>query len=290
MKRVFHGADRKKANLVLTILASQSINAQLTALPSGKYEIRVPVPEQDRARHHLERYALENRPFARQIAGTSPSSFYSPATLVIIGILVLVHAACIHTGLHDQAVFKFGASSYFIRQGDAFRAITALFLHSDARHLLGNMAGLIVFAAPLVRLTGFGTGPFLLLCAGTTGNLLSNGLGQGAGISIGASTAVMAAAGMLGARQVLVSRNITLIKTLAPLAAGATLMAMFSHGERTDVSAHFFGFGAGVGVGMIGLPLVHAWPGPRIRLDALALVLVVAILAAALVQGGAFAF
>ena len=298
MKRIFQGQDRKKADLILTILASQSIKTTITRTSSGAYEILVPVSDHAKALFHLDRYERENRPLIKQIIDTGPSSFYSPAVLAIIALLVLVHITCIRTGLHNQAVFRFGASSYFIHQGDTFRAITALFLHSDVRHLLGNMAGLLVLASPIVRLTGYGTGPFLLLCAGTTGNLISNGFGQDTRLSIGASTAVMAAAGLLAARQMVLGKGTSRFKGLAPIAAGATLMAMFSHGENTDVSAHLFGFAAGVGVGIIGLPLVHVWSGTGSGSDSrwgrwpdrIALGLTVVILGFALIRGFSFLF
>ena len=302
MKRIFQGRDRKKADLILTILASQAIKTEITRTASGAYEILVKADDREKALFHLDRYAQENRPLIKQIIETGPSSFYSPAVLVIMGLIALVHIICIKTNIHDQAVFRFGASSYFIRQGETFRAITALFLHSDIRHLIGNMAGLLVLGAPIVRLTGYGTGPFLLLCAGTAGNLISNGLGMDARLSIGASTAVMGAAGLLAARQVVLGHGISRFKGLAPVAAGATLMAMFSHGENTDVSAHFFGFAAGTGIGIIGLPLIHIWsetgsrpgprPGPRRGelLDRLFLGLTLVILGTALVSGLLFLF
>ncbi len=298
MKRIFQGQDRKKADLTLTILASQSIKTTITRTSKGEYEILVPVSDHAKALFHLDRYELENSPLIKQIMDSSPSSFYSPAVLVIITLLALVHIICIKTGVHNQAVFRFGASPYFIHQGDTFRAITALFLHSDVRHLIGNMAGLLVIGSPIVRLTGYGAGPYLLLCAGTTGNLISNGLGQDTRLSIGASTAVMAAAGLLAARQLVLGKGLSRYKGLAPIAAGATLMAMFSHGENTDVSAHFFGFIAGIGVGLIGLPLIHVCSGFAsgtdsrwgVRLNRLALALTMVILGFALIRGFSFLF
>ncbi len=141
MKRIFKGQGRKKADLILTILASQSIKSTITRTSSGGYEILVQADDHENALFHLDRYEQENRPLIRQIIKTS-SSFYSPAVLVIMGLLALVHIICIKTGVHNQAIFRFGASSYFLQQGDTYRAITALFLHSDVRHLIGNMAGL----------------------------------------------------------------------------------------------------------------------------------------------------
>jgi membrane associated rhomboid family serine protease len=152
-------------------------------------------------------------------------------------------------------IFKFGASSLYIGQGETFRAITALFLHSDGQHVLGNLAGILIFGAPLISLTGYGTGPFLLLCAGASGNLVNAYFRQTALLSIGASTAVMGAAGALAAYQMLNSSRPFQLNRLIPLAAGATLVGLFSQGENTDVSAHVFGFMAGSVWGGLFFPL-----------------------------------
>ena len=73
------------------------------------------------------------------------------------------------------------------------------------------------------------------------------------------------------------------LRHLVPLAGAATLVAMFSHGERTDVAAHFFGFAAGTGIGLLFFPLADAWSGPAAERVLLGLTLM--ITAAALIQG-----
>ncbi len=138
-------------------------------------------------------------------------------------------------------------------------------------------------------MTGYGSGPFILLCAGTTGNLIAGSLGRDLRISIGASTAVMGAAGLLAAGKMISILKETrgfkgaALKPLAPMAAAATLMAMFSHGENTDVSAHFFGFGSGLGLGLLFFPLFSVCSGKAAERIGLALTLVITL--AALARG-----
>jgi len=287
MKSIFKGRNRKRADLVLVILASQSIDAHVQRNRDGHLEIRVTDDAYRAAKSHLEQYDLENSSFLfrAQIKKISGSTFSSPSILVVIGLLGLIHFFAVKTGYHNQAVFQFGASSYFLRQGEAFRAITALFLHSDLSHLMGNMAGLLALASPLVRMTGYGSGLFILLSAGTVGNLIAGGLGQDLRLSIGASTAVMAAAGLLAARQIILPSNGAGLwpKRLVPLAGAATLVAMFSHGERTDVSAHFFGFGAGAGIGLLFFPLFSICAGPV--MERICLTLTLGITISAILQG-----
>jgi membrane associated rhomboid family serine protease len=182
----------------------------------------------------------------------------------------------------------FGSSSYYLSQGQSFRTVTALFLHSNTEHLIGNMAGLLVLAGPLLRVTGYGQGLLLLLAAGTAGNLISESFSRDLRLSIGASTVVMAAAGLLGARRMTIDAEsghsvFPKLKALAPFAAAATLTAMFSHGENTDVSAHLFGFLAGTGIGLCYYPLSAPLSGPVISRISFGIVL--GILCTAFIQG-----
>ncbi len=280
MKAIYNGKNQKRADTILLILTSQSIETE-TAPQENGWSIRVHDQDLQAAQAHIDKYDRENRPLISRFKNMSRSVFFSPAILVIIGILWLVHLLGIETGYHDQAVFQFGASSYFLGQGEAFRAITALFLHSDTRHLMGNTAGLLILGSPLVRMTGYGSGPFILVCAGTMGNLIAGGMGQDLRLSIGASTAVMGAAGLLAAGKIFFAapgnrrEKKSILKTLGPVAAAATLMAMFSHGENTDVSAHFFGFGSGLGLGLIFFPLFSICSGKTAERLCLALTLVI---------------
>ncbi|MDD9301254.1 MAG: rhomboid family intramembrane serine protease [Desulfobacter sp.] len=285
MKRVFQGTDPKTADLILVILASQSIETRIEK--NKTYQIHVPSSQYPKAMAHLARYERENAiQFKKEPPPPSPS-FFSRTLFFIMGSITLVHIATTRAGIHDFMVFKFGASSYFLGQGETFRAITALFLHVDLEHLLGNLAGLLIFAGPLIRLTGYGSGPFVLLLAATTGNLISAGFGDTARLSIGASTIVMAAAGLLTARQLIKKnrsqRQWPSVKGLFPLAAGATLMAMFSQGENTDLAAHFFGFVSGTVIGLLFFPLFNILSSPMIERICLALVII--IIFAAVCQG-----
>lgn len=285
MERIFQGLNRKKAELILVILASQSIKASLEKDSTGKCMIFVSPHDLPNALYHLAQYNIENQlKENKTLEPVLPASpFFSPAALVIMVLVSLIHMVSINAGTHEASLFRFGISPYFLSQGDTYRAITALFFHADTAHLLGNLAGLLVFASPMIRLTGYGSGPFFLLCAAATGNLISNGLEQNAVLSIGASTAVMGAAGLLAAWQVCSNPFVSMFKRLVPLAAGATLMAMFSQGERTDVSAHFFGFMSGIGVGFLVFPLFKTWYRPF--MEKLFLILVLTIICSAALTG-----
>lgn len=293
MKSIFTGSiddkeSRKQADLILVVLASQSVRAVIDTGPDGLYNILVPDGDVFKARQQLKKYAQENQAPPRPSPHVPAGIFFSPSALVLAFFLAAIHYIITTRGLHKQAILDFGSSSYYLSQGQTFRAVTALFLHSDMDHLLGNMAGIVVLAGPLLRVTGYGQGLLLLLAAGTAGNLISESFGRDLRLSIGASTAVMAAAGLLGARRMTIGAELghsifPKLKVLAPFAAAATLTAMFSHGENTNVSAHLFGFLAGTGIGLCYYPLSEPLSGPVIGRICFGIVL--GILCTAFIQG-----
>ena len=230
----------------------------------------------------VEAYNKENKFFRikQQLQEIPISSFKSYTAFFIMGLLWFIHMSCLHYHIHEDMILKYGASALFILQGETYRAITALFLHSDARHLIGNMAGMLIFGAPLITLSGFGVGPFMLLVAGTLGNLINAHLYKTAHLSIGASTAIMGAAGLLVAFQITNKDRPIHLNNLMPIFAGAVLVGMLSQGENTDVWAHIFGFLCGLGSGVIFFPLNRTIQSPQ--KDPIALIITILIIASSL--------
>jgi rhomboid protease GluP len=155
----------------------------------------------------------------------------------------------------EEALRAGGASGEAIFRGEFWRVVTALTLHADAAHLLGNIFAGILFASQLFPCTGPGAGWLLILASGAAGNLLSAaGRSGDPAISIGASTAVFGALGLLvGIRlihQFRLHRFRWPRRLWMPLAAGAALLALMgTGGARTDLTAHFFGFASGCVLG-----------------------------------------
>ena len=138
-----------------------------------------------------------------------------------------------------------------IMDGQWWRLITALTLHADWQHLLGNLVIGGVFISRLCRDLCSGPGWLLLLAAGTLGNLINAWLQNPAHRAVGASTAVFGAVGILAAiSMVRYRQNLRLRRRWTlPVAAALGLLAMLGvGGENTDLGAHLFGF-------LFGLPL-----------------------------------
>jgi rhomboid protease GluP len=284
MKRIFVGRSNETADLILLILASQNIAAQKRKAPGG-IDILTSVEHAAAAQSQVTAYFKENQTSEKPLPAlpVGPSGFTTPTAFVIMGLLTAIHIGIDIGSSRWDHILAYGASAMYILQGETFRAITALFLHSDTAHLLGNLAGIFVFAGPVIRLSGYGTGPFFLLFAATCGNLINAGFHGNALLSIGASTAVMAAAGGLAAFQMMQKGPLRKRDRIMPIIAGATLMAFLSHGENTDIWAHVFGFFCGLFLGIFFFPLT-ATCRHRFR-EPVALAVTFFILGAALTKG-----
>jgi rhomboid protease GluP len=149
--------------------------------------------------------------------------------------------------------------------GQWWRAITALCLHVDVVHLIGNLGFGSLFGLFVGRYLGSGVGWLAVVSAGALGNWINALVQQPDYRAIGASTAVFAALGLLSSytwrRGFL--RGTPWRVRFAPITAGIALLAFTgTAGENTDLGAHLFGFAAGFGAGLLAAQLAAA-PGPR---------------------------
>jgi membrane associated rhomboid family serine protease len=139
-----------------------------------------------------------------------------------------------------------------IKEGEWWRLVTALTLHADLTHLLGNMTIGGVFIILLCRELGSGLAWSLLLGTGILGNLLNACLQAPIHRSLGASTAVFGAVGLMAAISAVRYRHQLKRRWFIPVAAGLALLAILgTEGKNTDLGAHLFGFGFGLLSGLL---------------------------------------
>ena len=152
--------------------------------------------------------------------------------------------------------FEAGSSDAVrVLAGEWWRPITALTLHADSNHVLGNIAIGTIVVTMVMRRTGVGLGAALVVLAGTLGNLVN---AWGYGIhhnSIGFSTAVFGAIGLLGGlTYVEVLRQAPGTRRGRPawtaIAGTLALLAMLGASERSDMLAHLFGTFTGLALGL----------------------------------------
>jgi rhomboid protease GluP len=172
------------------------------------------------------------------------------------------------------------ASAELIMRGAWWRAVTALTLHADVWHVVGNAVASLVFISAIGRWLGGGLGGLLILVSATVGNLLTAVRHQTDHVSVGASTATFAALGLIAGLQV--ARRLRLRTrpgyVWLPIGAALGLFAMlgvgsdlYNTGSRPDYWAHLLGLGAGLlcGVGWAVGQLKRGWKAPGAIVQAL---------------------
>lgn len=147
--------------------------------------------------------------------------------------------------------FRFANSAGEVLRGEWWRPFTALFLHADVGHLLGNVLIGGFFCVLVAQLVGPWRGWLWILSGGTAANAMNAWLHRSQNFrSIGASTATFAALGILvgiASRQAWRNRSYRGFRPLVlPLIAGVVLLGWFgSGGPNTDVAAHVLGMAWG---------------------------------------------
>lgn len=235
------------------VLSSAGISHHLTQT-SDNLKLTVTADDITEARAQITAYFQENKNWPPKPADTSNgfNPLLQPPTLLLIGGLSLFYTVTGPWADHSLWFTKgAGDAEAILRGGEWYRLITALTLHANTTHLLGNcLLGGFLFHF-FCRLTGNGLGLFSMLLTATLANLINVVLHGSNHRFVGFSTAVFSIIGMLAmlSRQ---NQKRTGYLRLMPFMAGAALLAMLgSSGERTDLGAHFFGLCCGLAAGWL---------------------------------------
>jgi len=250
---IYRSGIRKDCLKCALVLEATGIGYEVRKQADG-FLLVVADPDATRARAELDAYARENRDW---YAGTVPLPQRAGGWGGVLGYVAVLLLVVI---LERQETFAFDwfaagkTHAGLIRHGQWWRTITALTLHSDLAHLVGNIVigGLVgLFAGQLL---GSGLAWFSILIAGAAGNLLNAWIRQPDHTSVGASTAVFAALGIIAAYAWKQRRHIRASKFArwAPIVGGVVLLSLLgTGGTRTDVAAHVTGFLSGLLLGTL---------------------------------------
>jgi membrane associated rhomboid family serine protease len=259
MVEIFRSPKKKAANEHALVLSARGLAHQVVFL-EGNFRLLVPSLQAGAARAELFHYETENEGWPpREVP--PPMRSRGLAAALAYALLLLVVYPMGRTGFLGVDLLREGAmDAARVRDGELWRAVTALTLHGDLAHIAGNLCFGALFAILAAHQLGAGLAWAAILAAGALGNLL-NALVQRAGfVSIGASTASFAALGLLATYEWV--RRATLrqrpLRRLAPLLGAAALLGYLGMGgspsefssdiavrSRTDVIAHMAGFGMG---------------------------------------------
>ena len=250
MSRILRNLTEEQAEAYGLVLSSSGLSHRVEMGEDG-WDISVPEMVQADALNLIDEYLRENqeRDAPEAIAAREYGKDFSG---VWVSLLVLgVHVAI---GLSDQqrAFFsRYGSAAGLIIDGELYRTLTSLMLHTSVFHLAGNMLGLALFGTAVCQIAGPGVGWFMVLIAGGAGNFINALFYRSHHLSVGSSTAIFGAVGILAGFQFLkkLRRSDGLKKSWLPLAGGLALLAFLGAGKHSDLTAHLFGFLVGTVVG-----------------------------------------
>jgi rhomboid protease GluP len=237
------------------VLSSMGITHVVRDAQPG-WVILVDGSDRQRAIQAIRLYEDENRDWPPKAERERLPYARSLAAPLVMLMLLLFYAV---TGPADASSAWFArgtASSQRILHGEVWRTVTALTLHADTLHVLGNALTGAIFLSAVNRRLGDGRGPLLVLIAGALGNALNAAWYHAGHLSIGASTAVFAAVGILAATQLSVDRRAgrrSWFERVAPLVGGLALLGMLGASPHSDLLAHLFGLLAGLAVGVVAM-------------------------------------
>jgi rhomboid protease GluP len=247
--------DFRRAMDLSLVLDEEGIGHELRSAGEERWALIIADDDAARAEAAVASFEREN-PLARSPGEESPRSATAAVACGLVFFLALL-AFHVWTGPQsaDSPWFSRGsADAAAIVAGETWRTVTALTLHADAGHAVGNavLGGLLL--ALLARALGPGVAAMLLVVAGTTGTFVAAELVRREFVSVGASTAVFGALGSLAAlpqhrRRPWVS-----------VGAGLALLAFLGTSKRADFAGHLCGFVAGVllGLGLSLLPQIRS--------------------------------
>jgi membrane associated rhomboid family serine protease len=226
--------------------------------PTGEYALHATTEAAPKIGVELEAYETEQAQLKPVDAPQVELFHHGPGWRVYLLWACLLTAAFVLQGRFPELTER-GASSNLglIARYEWWRPFTALFLHADTPHLLGNLLSGMIFGTLVSRCIGAWLGWALILVCGTLGNLITSIVTwPDPFVSIGASTAVFGGLGMLaglGFSNLLKNRvRLPWARTAAPVLAGIVLLGWLgggAEGGNTDVLGHVFGFGSGVAMG-----------------------------------------
>jgi len=237
--------DFRRAMDLSLVLDQEGIPHQLRSAGEEQWALLIEDGDAARAEAAVAAFERENPP-----PPPRQDRLHVPASAVACGLIFFLSLLALHVWTGPDSAgspwFARGsADAAAILRGEWWRTVTALTLHGDAGHAVGNavLGGLLL--ALLSRALGPGVGSLVVLLAGVSGTFAAAWLVRRNFVSIGASTAVFGALGALAS----LPQNRR--RAWIPLGAGLALLAFLGTSKRADLAGHLCGFAAGVVLGAL---------------------------------------
>jgi rhomboid protease GluP len=232
------------------VLASQDIAVIVNQSEQG-WELLVDLPDTERAKAVLAQYQAENRGWRwRQEWRGGDVMFHWGSLLWVAAIVAIYYCSTVRFPAMKEAGV---VDSSAVRAGEWWRLFTAITLHADLPHLIGNASiGFFLLGLAMARY-GAGIAPLAAFLAGAAGNVASLMLYPGPHDSLGASGMVTGALGLITVQTFTPRRKHRVARQLLwrAGAAGILILVLIGFSPGTDTAAHVGGFVAGVVLGML---------------------------------------
>ena len=266
-KYIHRPVPKAQAEIWSLVLTAREVPHKIIHSLYG-YMIAVPSDHENRAAIEIEKYEHENRAWPSIFEATS---WYSNAqsTFWVLLILTAVFSMSFSENWNGRLIaIGSGDVDSVLHDGQWWRLVTALTLHTDPPHLLGNMLMGGLLMVWLCSLLGIGLGWGITLLSGILGNLINALVHGQSHSSIGSSTAIFGALGVIIAFQTLSARRFSFRDCAIPVGSGFALLGFLgAHGERTDLGAHLFGFLSGLILGLLTVQLLKTSGLPSRKTD-----------------------
>ncbi|WP_052507352.1 rhomboid family intramembrane serine protease [Desulfonatronovibrio magnus] len=247
---IAHPDEQKKAEWELVLIAMGIDHAW-----GEDGELLVPKSQAVKAIDEIRLYEEEEKQFPKTKALPVLQQQNVYANLFVLSLLLLFFTI-VYEGLGGPEwstlpwLEQGRVDAARIMDGEIWRTVTALTLHSDPAHVLGN----VIIGAPFILTVctnlGMGLGWLAIILAGALGNYVNAWVMAPTHLSIGFSTSVFAAVGIMAITAIKHSR----LSVTNAFVLGLALLALLGvGGENTDLGAHLFGLLAGFLIGWLAM-------------------------------------
>jgi len=269
---VFRAASRQACEERAFVLTAVGIDSQVDVEAEG-YCLLVEQPVMAHAHHHLWQYEEERRRRPAPVTPVRPQPLAWRGSILYCILLLLPPILLAQGWFRIDPYESATLNPALVRGGEWWRALTALTLHWDFQHLLGNLGSGALLGYSAAQVWGNARAWLLVLVAATAANFIEASLGVSNGyVSAGASTAVFAALGLVAAAawRARGRQFGSPLTRWAPLVAGVAMLGFFGAGSSvpvaglpqpqllpfeepvsTNVLSHLLGFLCGVGLGAV---------------------------------------
>jgi len=172
--------------------------------------------------------------------------FTSTKALIAINLVVYIFTSVVGGNFlytNRKILLVLGQDNDFVMNGGLWQLFTAMFVHVDLLHFLGNMLFLFIFGIRGEELFNEKEFYFIYFAGGLSGNLLTLLMGPST-VSAGASGAIF---GMFGACVIYLGQTVG--QSIMGALIYSFYLLMLTTGARVNVFAHFGGLVAGLAIG-----------------------------------------